>query len=297
MLELALVALYRPGWFVPNSADVVKANALQQKEDLVKNFFSKFKKEVRAAVWLASWRGRSISATPLANACPTCDALLDTQARVRAHLHGVRDSRGRSACERFEARVQAERCETSFWIQRLDRAIDVLLPGSPPSRRYNLARALHHAIRAYDFDPATAALRVAAEVEFGTNADRRDREGSTEQEQDGETPLSQVGQAFGVPFEELTTPPEEPLLEEERRNEQRHLEERIGERTEAHQAVEERCKKRPRRESISGTAGWTREEHDLRGDPHGWDLCTDAIETATAELVFGHADASRSGDL
>ena len=40
--ELDLVKLSRPGWFVPNSSDLVKAKALQQKEDLPKNFFSKF---------------------------------------------------------------------------------------------------------------------------------------------------------------------------------------------------------------------------------------------------------------
>ena len=40
--ELDLVKLSRPGWFVPNSSDLVKAKALQQKEDLSKNFFSKF---------------------------------------------------------------------------------------------------------------------------------------------------------------------------------------------------------------------------------------------------------------
>ena len=42
MLELALVALYRPGWFVPNSADVVKAKALQQRKNLRVRFISEF---------------------------------------------------------------------------------------------------------------------------------------------------------------------------------------------------------------------------------------------------------------
>ena len=87
--ELDLVKLSRPGWFVPNSSDLVKAKALQQKEDLPKNFFSKFRKEVRAAVCLASLRGGSEGTTPpTVNTCPVCDAVLDTPIQVKAHLQG-----------------------------------------------------------------------------------------------------------------------------------------------------------------------------------------------------------------
>ena len=42
MLELELVALYRPGWLVPNSADTVKAKALHQERNLCGSYLSKF---------------------------------------------------------------------------------------------------------------------------------------------------------------------------------------------------------------------------------------------------------------
>ena len=247
--ELELVKLSRPGWFVPNLSDLVKAKALQQKEDLPKNFFSKFRKEVRAAVCLASLRGRSKGATlPTVNTCPVCDAVLDTPIRVRAHLQGEPDKRGRSSCSRFVKRVAAERRASEFWIPRLDRAIEILLPDSHPNRRLHLAQALHQAVRAFDFDPATVALSVQTALVLNADAEFGDQGDPFQIGQDRQGPSSQVEQTFGQPLEELSTPSTESF--EEGRQAQCQLEDGTGERPQAHQAVEGRGKKRPRRESV-----------------------------------------------
>ena len=71
MLELALVALYRPGWFVPNSADVVKSKALHQEKNLRVSFLSKFREEGWAVQCLASLRGES-RGTTLSSVEATC---------------------------------------------------------------------------------------------------------------------------------------------------------------------------------------------------------------------------------
>ena len=285
MLELQLVALYRPGWLVPNSADTVKAKALHQERNLCGSYLSKFRKEIWAVQCLASLRGESEGTTPqgVAETCPTCSAVLDTPTRCRAHLEGVSGSRGRSACDRLADRVASNRRAGSYWLSRLTLAIKVLLPYGSPAERQQLASALHRAIRAYDYDPASVAFAVLAESLQSTDAGISSEEGIGQVDQAQQDPFS-AEQILGEPIADVVTPPEERLFYSGWEQAGQQLQEEIQSAA-AHQTLEGRGKKRPRRESITGVAEWTGEAVDMRSNQNGELSRAQESPTETEELV------------
>ena len=202
MCALLLVALGRPGWLAPNSADIVRAKALQQEEELRESPSS------RKRVWVGSiseaLRGCFRDETQYPT-CTHCSAVLSSARRRSAHATPTPDSQGRTGCQRFLWRL-AERRRDCGWRSRLLLAIRVLIPEATQFNSERLAWVLHRAINAYDLDAAHEALR-ADEATAQAEADA-DGEASPSSAQgtwrDVEPQFEEGEPTIGLPLEERT---------------------------------------------------------------------------------------------
>ena len=98
MLALHLVALGRPGWFVPNSADAVRTKALLQEENLSEKLL--FRKLVWWGARLEAFR-EGIEAKTEFPTCEHCNAVLNSERRRQAHALTTPGSKGRTGWQKL----------------------------------------------------------------------------------------------------------------------------------------------------------------------------------------------------